>query len=73
MHDITAQTVLAYMKGYIDQAVQIHENNLYIVNFEFGQDRERERAIVKELKRIQEKFDKVCGDWLADMKREEES
>ena len=73
MHEITAQTVLAYMKGYIDQAVHIHENNLYTTKFESEQDRERERGIVKELKRIQEKFNKVCGDWLADMKREEKS
>ena len=69
MHEITAQIVLAYMKGYIDQAVRIHENILYAIPTAEDICKERERAIIKELKNIQEKFNAVAKNWIDDERR----
>ena len=69
MQELTAQIVLAYMKGYIDQAVRIHENILYAIPTAEDICKERERAIIKELKGIQEKFNEVAGDWLKERRK----
>jgi len=67
MSKYTAEVVLAYVKGYIDQSVKGHEHNLYHI-CESEETKDKERAIIRELKDIQETFNKMGCDWLAKKK-----